>query len=306
MTEYSDYLKFDQEMQRAVDQLVWVDTFEPEPFESDDDTPVLAKPRKSSAPRQSSVIIADLLESSTTALDRLSDVQTKAGPTVRAKISTDLRAVAVEGIKADREKVTTICAGQRAGLVRVLRYLQDGDHSFDLDDRVRRFMDTVLDLSANMAVLSDCGWTKTRRWLIKAVPIIADNEMTWLETRFRVHLRAAEAELARRIPIKLSDYRTAPSPREIAERLQITTVILREARANKCGLTSIDPEPKKDRDRRNAEKRRRADGRKPQAERNKDADLKALAQELGCTLRTLYNHLDDLDAYVAKLRAKRV
>ncbi|KNY21068.1 hypothetical protein [Methylobacterium sp. ARG-1] len=184
--------------------------------------------------------------------------------------------------------------------------LEQQDQIFELNERVRRTVDFVLDLSANLSVLSESGWPETHLWLERALPIIAHDHVDWLESRFKTHLRAAEATLARQVPIRLSDYRTAASPRDMAHSIGITTHVLRVAKANKCGLTSIDPEPKKERDRRNAEKARRDRGQKLRTECTKDAEFRELAQDLDCHVSTLYRHdkAGNLDAYVTKRRAK--
>ncbi len=275
-------------------------------FDIDGEATLWDKLPKPSAPPQSKSIRAEILDQAFSGFSRVLEAEIKAGATARAEIDKARRSTNAAGIQRDRKKVTKICAGQRAGLVRVLRKLERRDEIVEFNDRARKAVDLILDLSANMSVHSDCDWQKTRRWLEKALPVLVLDHGVWMESRYRVHLRAAEAEMARRIPTTLSDYRTAPSPREIAECLTITTAVLREAKANRCGLTSVDPEPKRDRDRRGSEKRRRDRGQKLRSDCTKDADFQKLAKDLNCHVSTIWRHdtKGDLGAWIVKRRAK--
>jgi hypothetical protein len=295
-----------QTLRQGSDHDIGGDPHVPAWFDIDREATLWDKLPKLSAPPQSKAIRAEILDQAFSGFSLVSEAEIKAGATARAEIDKARRSTNAAGSERDRKRVTKICAGQRAGLVRVLRKLERRDEIVELSDRARKAVDLILDLSANMSVHSDCDWQRTRRWLEKAFPVLVLDHGVWMESRYRIHLRAAEAEMARRIPTTLSDYRTAASPREIAECLSITTAVLRDAKANRCGLTSVDPEPKRDRDRRGSENRRRGRGEVPQSQRTKTAENKALGATVGVTGNTIQNWKDKgiLEEKLAERRAK--
>lgn len=254
--------------------------------------------------RQSRVDREVLTEQADEALALLTDATMRANSTAAKAIDNARRLHAVEGICRDRAQAKKMVLANRNGLLRVLRVLEQDNGLEAMSPRVWDALDMMMALSANASVLSTSKWPATWTWLKTNVPGIASIQGAWLESRFQHHLDKARVKIAEMIPVRLYDYRTAPSPREIAERIGITTEALRIAKANRCGLTSIDPEPKRDRDRRTAVERRKERGGKTRAEQTKTADLARLAADLDCDLSTVRRYdkkgPDALVAYIAR------
>ncbi|PJI55975.1 hypothetical protein CTI14_00630 [Methylobacterium radiotolerans] len=226
----------------------WGDSYLPAWFDTDVVTAPIDKPRKPSAPRQSKAVRTEIVEQAESGIAELTAAKIKASATASEAIDRAVRMHVAETIARDRKRMVNTCLGQRNGILRCLHVLEGDTWIPEMTDRVRVAVDHILALSANASVLSQSKWSATRAWLSKNLPIIAQDHAVWLESEFERHLSDARAKLADRIPIRSSDYRTAPRPADIAADLNITTAILRKAKANKVGLTSIDPESKLDRD----------------------------------------------------------
>lgn len=269
------------------------------------DTVKRSKPRK---PKQSAQERKSLVAQAESALVTITDAQLRAGPSALAKIDAARRFSDAANIARDRNAMSKICLGQRNGVCRILQVLEQRDHILQRNDRVDEALDIILTLSANASALTGSGWPSTLKWLERNMPIITAIEAEWLESEFQRHLTRAQSILLQRLPIHLVDYRTAPSPTDIAHRLQITTHVLRVAKANTIGLTSVDPEPKRERDRRGSETRRRAKGETPQSERTKTVDDKQLAVDLGCGASTIRRHrkAGTLPAFIEKRRNEQL
>ncbi|AWN35267.1 hypothetical protein DK427_05570 [Methylobacterium radiodurans] len=172
-----------------------------------------------------------------------------------------------------------------------MRHEAGQDDPPELTDRSRLYIDFMVRISAHVGALSASGWTSALRWFERRLPaLIAQVTPEALAVEFERHRTEAIAFMARRISSTRASFHWGPRPGEIATTLQTTTAQLRDAGANRYGLTSIDPESPKERDLKRKERQRREAGMKPQSERTKTAERKVLADCLGCSLRTIQRH----------------
>lgn len=234
------------------------------------------------------------------AIASLTRIATQAGGGLAEELATSTSLHAAYGLDRTRKSIIKRRLGQRSGLLRLLQVEFHTDFPAIVTQRSALYVSHMLAITANVAVLSNTEWPAALRWFTERLPIltrlIAPDR---LEAEFNEHLKQARAKLAGRVQLVGSDFLTGPSVAEIAADLQITIEQLRYAGANRCGLTSINPEDRKCRDRNRKERDRRAKGMRPQAERTATAALKALAGDLGCSLRTVQRHqaAGTLDAF---------
>ncbi|CAA2137488.1 hypothetical protein [Methylobacterium bullatum] len=253
--------------------------------------PLALKPKKPRAKAQPSHEIQALTDAAGSTLEGLTGIELQAGATARQNIERAKRYQSVPGLYADRVSVTRQRLGQRNALARVMQVQFHSDVVTILNDKSREYLDIMTALSANVAALSDTGWVQAQSWLHKNIPIVfALVGAVNVKAMFDSHLQNANQTLASKINMSRMDFMTGPRATEIAHRLEITTEQLRIARANTFGLTSIDPQSKKDRNRENMAARRREMGVKPQSERTKLSDLQAIADRIGKSLSTVRRH----------------
>ncbi|MDH3031451.1 hypothetical protein [Methylobacterium fujisawaense] len=220
------------------------------------------------------------------ALATLGRIEATAGPTLQEELGRAKRVQAAFKIGQDRQAFVRRRLGQRSGLLRLLRAELGDDPAFD--DRSRIYVRHMLMISANVAAVTGSSWKSSLKWFLRSLPSITDHMAILMEGDFVRYVESYQIELAKRAAAGDPNQLTGPSPAEIAEALGTTTVQLRAAQANTCGLTSIDPQDPKVRDRERKAKARERAGMQKQSVRNAKAEMQALADSLGCSLRTLY------------------
>lgn len=257
-------------------------------------------PSETKRPPQNASDRQPLLTQFEDALAVVGQMESEAGPTLKAEFSRAKRSQAAPEIYGERQKFIRRRLGQRSGLVRLL--VQEHEGGGISIDRADLYVEHMLRISANVAALSESGWPSVWSWLRSRLPMTVPDMERW-KADFMAYLTEARDDLARRIPTGNPSLYTGPTPADIATAFSITTEQIRQAKANTCGLTSIDPQDRKTRDKDRKAAKRLKDGRKPQAQRTSKADMKALATRLGYSLAQIYRKRLDgtLDALVAAL-----
>lgn len=233
------------------------------------------------------------------ALATIGRIEATAGPTLQKEIGRSKRVQGAFKIDQDRKAFVRRRLGQRSGLLRLLLAELGDDPAFG--GRSRIYVRHMLMISANVAAVTGSGWKSSLTWFLKNLPAIADPMAVLMEGDFNSYVEFYQIELAKRAASGDPSQLTGPSPAEIAEALGTTTVQLRSAQANTCGLTSIDPQDPKVRDRERKAKARAKDGMRRQDERSDTDIMKDLARRMNCSLSTAYRRRGDqtLDAFVA-------
>lgn len=259
-----------------------------------------ARTSRAATPRQDAATRHRLVTQVEGAIGLVVEAQEHAGRKAAAMIDAAVKFHATASTGRDHDTARQLILAQRNGLARVMKVQAGADIIREMTAPVWTGFAIVLSLSANAAALTGSRWGSTRTWLDRHHPLLAHRHAAELEEGFNTQLVRASTILSQRVKVRLSDYRTAPRPREIAERMHITADQLRVARANTIGLTSIDAETKRERDRRKAEEARRAKGVKSRSDCTKTAEVEALARLAGCNEKTIRRHRDKgtLDAFL--------
>lgn len=240
-----------------------------------------------------------LLRKYDNALAKIGRIEADAGPALQRDLGRSKRVQAAFTAGSERKRMVMRRLGHRSGLFRVMRLELGPDPT--ISGRAQLYTSHMLRASANVAALTGSGWPSVRAWLQSRLPAMMGAIGLEIEAEFAVYLTNAMAELAGRISSGDPNLYTGPVPAEIAEALSLTTARLHQAKANRCGLASVDPQDRLTRDRERKERQRRKAGMKPQSERTAKAELQALADRLGCGIATIYRKRRDgtLDAFVA-------
>lgn len=244
--------------------------------------------------RQTAAEIAERTACAEEALAALAEAEDGAGSTARRAIATARRLSQAYVETRDRKTYATRLLGQRKGLLRILRAQTGIPDGHTINEQATTALTLILELSANAAVLTGTGWDIVVRWFgFNAEATLAAFGADRARTIFEEACARSERVLARRLPVRLEDYRTAPTPQEIAERVGITTELLRRAGANQCGLTSIDRLSRREQVLERVTRHRREKGVRARTDQTQRAQDVAYAQAAGVSDRTIRNWRKD-------------
>lgn len=244
--------------------------------------------------RQTAAEIAERTTRADEALAALAEAEDGAGTTARNAIAKSRRLAQAYTETRDRKAYAMRLLGQRKGLLRILRAQTGIPDGHAIDKQATTALTLILELSANAAVLTGTGWDIVARWFgFNAEATLAAFGTDRARTIFEEACARSERILARRLPVRLEDYRTAPTPQEIAERVGITTELLRRAGANQCGLTSIDRLSRREQVLERVTRHRREKGVRARADQTQRAQDVAYAQAAGVSDRTIRNWRKD-------------
>jgi len=220
------------------------------------------------------------------ALAIIGQIEASAGPTLQEELARSKRVQAAYQSGQEREQFRRRRLGHRSGLLKLMTDELGSDPAFS--DRAWSYIHQILAISANVAAVTGSRWSSTLSWLRSSVPALVGDVETRMKAAFDVYVEEAYIDLAKRIPSGDPNLFTGPTPADIARELSITHARLQKAKANRCGLTSIDPPDRKASDRKRKAEARQKAGMRKHDERSDTAIMKDLARRMGCSLATAY------------------
>lgn len=182
----------------------------------------------------------------------------------------------------------------RKGLHDIIK-LRYGGACYDTDNRAQMWLETLVLIQAQLESLTPKETPEKSWWRLDMVLPALCRQVG----RDRIHARindhrAIYDTMASRLHREGDfDLPRLIRPYDIAHAHQITLAELREAGATKLHLTSIDPESKQERNRKDHVKRRAKTGAVPQSERTKTRDTDDFALEVGASGRTIRDKLKE-------------